>query len=303
MSTAFNDIKSRLQGSMVALVTPMHPNGDVDYKRLADLIDWQIDQGTHCLVAVGTTGESATLSMQEHSDLIRYFVDYVAGRVPVIAGTGANNTAEAIKLTQDAKDAGADCALLVAPYYNKPPQEGLYQHYRAIAEAVDMPQMLYNVPGRTIVDIAQETAERLADIDNIVAIKDATGSLERGRALIEALGDRMVVLSGDDASSLELIGHGSKGNISVTANVAPKAMSQCFSAALAGDLATAKQAHDPIAHLHKDLFIQSSPIPVKYALYKMNKIDRGIRLPLIWLEDQYHDQIDSALIRAGLLPD
>ena len=302
MSTAFNDIKSRLQGSMVALVTPMHPNGDVDYKRLADLIDWQIDQGTHCLVAVETTGESATLSMQEHSDLIRYFVDYVAGRVPVIAGTGANNTAEAIKLTQDAKDAGADCALLVAPYYNKPPQEGLYQHYRAIAEAVDMPQMLYNVPGRTIVDIAQETAERLADIDNIVAIKDATGSLERGRALIEALGDRMVVLSGDDASSLELIGHGSKGNISVTANVAPKAMSQCFSAALAGDLATAKQAHDPIAHLHKDLFIQSSPIPVKYALYKMNKIDRGIRLPLIWLEDQYHDQIDSALIRAGLLP-
>lgn len=301
MSTAFNDIKSRLQGSMVALVTPMHPNGDVDYKRLADLIDWQIEEGTHCLVAVGTTGESATLSMQEHSDLIRYFVDYVAGRVPVIAGTGANNTAEAIKLTQDAKDAGADCALLVAPYYNKPPQEGLYQHYRAIAEAVDIPQMLYNVPGRTVVDIAQETVERLADIDNIVAIKDATGSLERGRALIQAIGDRMVVLSGDDASSLELIGHGSKGNISVTANVAPKAMSQCFSAALAGDMATAKQAHDPIAHLHKDLFIQSSPIPVKYALYKMNKIDRGIRLPLIWLEEQYHEQMDAALIRAGLM--
>ena len=301
MSTAFNDIKSRLQGSMVALVTPMHPNGDVDYKRLADLIDWQIEQGTHCLVAVGTTGESATLSMQEHSDLIRYYVDYVAGRVPVIAGTGANNTAEAIKLTQDAKDAGADCALLVAPYYNKPPQEGLYQHYRAIAEAVDMPQMLYNVPGRTIVDISQETAERLADIDNIVAIKDATGSTERGKALIAALGDRMVVLSGDDGTSLELMSFGGKGNISVTANVAPKAMSETFSAALKGDMQAAKLAHDPIAHLHKDLFVQSSPIPVKYALNKMGKIDTGIRLPLVWLEEQYHSQIDDALTKARLL--
>ena len=301
MSTAFNDIKSRLQGSMVALVTPMHPNGDVDYKRLADLIDWQIEQGTHCLVAVGTTGESATLSMQEHSDLIRYYVDYVAGRVPVIAGTGANNTAEAIKLTQDAKEAGADCALLVAPYYNKPPQEGLYQHYRAIAEAVDMPQMLYNVPGRTVVDIAQETAERLADIDNIVAIKDATGSTERGKALITALGDRMVVLSGDDGTSLELMNFGGKGNISVTANVAPKAMSETFSAALKGDMQAAKLAHDPIAHLHKDLFVQSSPIPVKYALNKMGKIDTGIRLPLVWLEEQYHSQIDDALTKAGLL--
>lgn len=302
MSTAYNDIKSQLQGSMVALVTPMHPNGDVDYKRLSDLIDWQIEQGTHCLVAVGTTGESATLSMQEHSDVIRYFVDYVAGRVPVIAGTGANNTAEAITLTQDAKDAGADCALLVAPYYNKPPQEGLYQHYRAVAEAVDIPQMLYNVPGRTIVDISQETVQRLADLDNIVAIKDATGSVERGKQLIEALGDRMVVLSGDDASALELIQYGGKGNISVTANVAPKAMSETFAAALRGDMNAAKLAHDPIAHLHRDLFIQSSPIPVKYALHKMGKIDTGIRLPLVWLDEQYHAQIDEALSKAGLLP-
>jgi len=198
MSTAYDDIKIQLQGSMVALVTPMHPDGTVDYKRLADLIDWQIEQGTHCLVAVGTTGESATLSMQEHSDVIRYFVKHVKGRVPVIAGTGANNTMEAIKLTRDAKEAGADCALLVAPYYNKPPQEGLYQHYKAIAAAVDMPQMLYNVPGRTVVDIAQETVERLADIDNIVAIKDATGSVSRGEQLIKAVGNRMVVLSGDD---------------------------------------------------------------------------------------------------------
>ncbi len=300
MSTAYDEIKTRLQGSMVALVTPMNPDGTVDYKRLADLIDWQIDQGTHCLVAVGTTGESATLSMQEHSEVIRYFVQHVKGRVPVVAGTGANNTTEAIKLTQDAKDAGADCALLVAPYYNKPPQEGLYQHYKAIAEAVAIPQMLYNVPGRTVVDIAQETVERLADIDNIVSIKDATGSLERGEKLIQAVGDRLVVLSGDDSSALELIKFGSKGNISVTANVAPKAMSESFSAALRGDFAAANAAHDVIKHLHRDLFIESSPIPAKYALHKMGMIDKGIRLPLVWLADQHHAMIDNALVQANI---
>ena len=301
MSTAYDEIKIRLQGSMVALVTPMNPDGTIDYKRLANLIDWQIEQGTHCLVAVGTTGESATLSMQEHSEVIRYFVQHVKGRVPVVAGTGANNTMEAIKLTQDAKDAGADCALLVAPYYNKPPQEGLYQHYKAIAAAVDMPQMLYNVPGRTIVDIAQETVERLADIDNIVSIKDATGSLERGEKLIQAVGDRMMVLSGDDSTALELIKFGSKGNISVTANVAPQAMSESFSAALRGDFAAANKAHDVIKHLHSDLFIEASPIPVKYALYKMGMIDNGIRLPLVWLANEHHATIDNALVKAKLL--
>ncbi|MGM8910281.1 4-hydroxy-tetrahydrodipicolinate synthase [Psychrobacter sp. 1U1] len=301
MSTAYDDIKTRLQGSMVALVTPMHPDGTVDYKRLAKLIDWQIEQGTHCLVAVGTTGESATLSMQEHSDVICYFVKHVNGRVPVIAGTGANNTMEAIKLTQDAKEAGADCALLVAPYYNKPPQEGLYQHYKAIAEAVDMPQMLYNVPGRTVVDIAQETVERLADIDNIVAIKDATGSVERGEQLIKAVGDRMVVLSGDDGTALDLMKVGGKGNISVTANVAPKAMSETFSAALRGDFDTAYAVHDVVKHLHRDLFIESSPIPAKYALHKMGMIDTGIRLPLVWLAKEHHATIDTALEQAGLL--
>ena len=246
MSTAYDDIKTQLQGSMVALVTPMHPDGKVDYKRLADLIDWQIEQGTHCLVAVGTTGESATLSVPEHSEVIRFFVKHVDGRVPVIAGTGANSTDEAIKLTQEASDAGADCALLVAPYYNKPPQEGLYQHYKAIAAAVDMPQMLYNVPGRTVVDISQETVERLADIDNIVAIKDATGSVGRGEALIKAVGDRLVVLSGDDGTALDLMKVGAKGNISVTANIAPKAMSETFAAALRGDFTAAKAAHDEI---------------------------------------------------------
>ncbi|MBP6496529.1 MAG: 4-hydroxy-tetrahydrodipicolinate synthase [Psychrobacter sp.] len=301
MSTAYDDIKTRLQGSMVALITPMLRDGTVDYKRLADLIDWQIEQGTHCLVAVGTTGESATLSMQEHSDVIRYFVQHVKGRVPVIAGTGANNTVEAIKLTQDAADAGADCALLVAPYYNKPPQEGLYQHYKAIAEAVNIPQMLYNVPGRTVVDIAQETVERLANIDNIVAIKDATGSVARGEQLIKAVGDRLVVLSGDDGSALELMKFGGKGNISVTANVAPKAMSETFAAALRGDFAAANQVHDIVKHLHRDLFIESSPIPAKYALHKMGMIDQGIRLPLVWLAEQHHATIDTALVRANLL--
>ncbi len=301
MSTAYDDIKTRLQGSMVALVTPMHPDGKVDYKRLADLIDWQIEQGTHCLVAVGTTGESATLSMQEHSEVIRYFVQHVRGRIPVIAGTGANNTTEAIKLTQDAADAGADCALLVAPYYNKPPQEGLYQHYKAIAEAVNIPQMLYNVPGRTVVDIAQETVERLADIPNIVSIKDATGSLARGELLIKAIGDRMVVLSGDDGTALELMKVGARGNISVTANVAPQAMSATFAAALRGDFDAAYSVHDVIKHLHRDLFIESSPIPAKYALHKMGMIDNGIRLPLVWLAQQHHATIDAALVKANLL--
>ena len=301
MSNPYSDFKNQLQGSMVALVTPMLADGEIDYPRLADLIDWHIEQGTHCLVAVGTTGESATLSMQEHSDVIRFFVKHVNGRIPVIAGTGANNTKEAIHLTSEAKEAGADCALLVAPYYNKPTQEGLYQHYKAIAEAVDMPQMLYNVPGRTVVDIAQETVERLANIDNIVAIKDATGSVERGKLLIEALGDRIVVLSGDDGTALELMKHGAKGNISVTANIVPKAMSEVFSSALKGDFEAATKAHDAIKPLHSLMFIESSPIPVKYALNKMGKIEKGIRLPMVWLNEQYHDQVDAGLRATGLI--
>ena len=301
MSNRYSDFQSQLQGSMVALITPMLTNGDVDYPRLAELIDWQIEQGTHCLVAVGTTGESATLSMQEHSDVIRYFVKHVNGRVPVIAGTGANNTQEAIHLTSEAKEAGADCALLVAPYYNKPTQEGLYQHYKAIAEAVDMPQMLYNVPGRTVVDIAQATVERLADFDNIVAIKDATGSVERGKQLIEALGSRISVLSGDDGTALELMKHGAKGNISVTANIVPKAMSEVFTAALQGDFDTAKKVHDTIEPLHGLMFVESSPIPVKYALNRMGKIENGIRLPMVWLDKKFHDQVDAGLRAAGLI--
>ncbi|MCP3896848.1 4-hydroxy-tetrahydrodipicolinate synthase [Moraxella sp.] len=300
MMTDYQDIKSKLKGSITALVTPMKDDGAVDYDALGKLIDWQIAEGTHALVAVGTTGESATLSMDEHIDVIRFFVKHVAGRVPVIAGTGANNTLEAIELTQAAKEAGADCALLVAPYYNKPTQEGIYQHYKAISEAVDMPQMLYNVPGRTIVDISQETVERLMNLPNIVAIKDATGSLERGAALVKAVGDHMVVLSGDDPTALEFIKLGARGNISVTSNIAPKAMSQVFELALAGDFDKASEIHDTVKHLHNDLFCESSPQPAKYALYKMGKIGKGIRLPLVWLSEQNQPVVDAALTKVQL---
>lgn len=291
----------RLYGSMTALVTPMHSNGEVDFQALANLIDWQIEQGTNVLVAVGTTGESATLSMKEHADVIDFYVKQVAGRIPLIAGTGANNTLEAIELTQHAKSAGADGVLLVAPYYNKPTQEGLYQHYKAIAETVAIPQILYNVPGRTVIDIQQTTVERLADIDNIIAIKDATGDVARGAQLIEAVKGRMIVLSGDDNTAVDLMAHGARGNISVTANIAPNLMSQIFAHALAGDFAQARRLNERIAHLHKDLFIESSPIPVKYALHKLGKIEQGIRLPLTWLATPYQTKIDDALNKAGLL--
>lgn len=298
--TDYQDIKSKLKGSITALVTPMKDDGAVDYDALGKLIDWQIAEGTHALVAVGTSGESATLSMDEHIDVIRFFVKHVAGRVPVIAGTGANNTLEAIELTQAAKEAGADCALLVAPYYNKPTQEGIYQHYKAVSEAVNMPQMLYNVPGRTIVDISQETVERLMNLPNIIAIKDATGNLERGAALIKAVGDHMVVLSGDDPTALEFIKLGARGNISVTSNIAPKAMSQVFELALAGDFEKASEIHDTVKHLHNALFCESSPQPAKYALYKMGKIGKGIRLPLVWLSEQNQPVVDAALTKAQL---
>lgn len=301
MTKTYQDIKSQLKGAITALVTPMKPDGSVDYNTLADLIDWQIQEGIHALVAVGTTGESATLAMSEHIEVIRFFVKQVAGRVPVIAGTGANSTHEAIQLTFAAKEAGADCALLVVPYYNKPTQEGMYQHFKAIAQAVDMPQMLYNVPGRTVADMSEETVDRLADIDNIVAIKDATGDLERGISLIRRVGDRIVVLSGDDPTALQLVKYGAKGDISVTSNVAPKAMSQIFDLALQGKFEEAMAMHCNIAHLHKDLFIESSPQPTKYALHKMGKIDTGIRLPMVWLSKQYHATIDDALKQAKLL--
>lgn len=297
----YNAIKAKLKGSMTALITPMHADGSVDYDALAKLIDWQIDSGTDALVAVGTTGESATLSMREHCDIIEFFVKQVNGRVPVIAGTGANNTVEAIELTAHAKKVGADCALLVVPYYNKPTQEGIYQHYKAISQAVDIPQMLYNVPGRTVVDMTEDTVARLMTIPNIVAIKDATGDLERGASLIKRVGDNMVVLSGDDPTAVELIKLGGVGNISVTSNVAPKQMADIFRLALDGKFDEANAINDTIKHLHTELFCEASPQPTKYALHKMGMIDTGIRLPLVWLSDENQPRIDNALQKANLL--
>lgn len=248
-----------IQGSIVAIVTPMFEDGSVDWKGLEKLVEWHIAEGTNSIVAVGTTGEASTLSMSEHTQVIKEIIRVANKRIPIIAGTGANSTREAIELTQEAKELGADAALLVTPYYNKPTQEGLYQHYKAIAEAVDLPQILYNVPGRTGVDMANETVIRLADIPQIVGIKDATGDVARGAALIEGLaGKNMTVYSGDDATAYELMGHGAKGNISVTANVAPKVMSEVCAAAIAGDAARAEELNAQVANLHNILFCESN---------------------------------------------
>lgn len=301
MQTTNQNIKHLLKGSITALVTPMTPNGELDFVALANLIEWQISEGTHALVAVGTTGESATLSMQEHADVIDFFVKQVAGRIPVIAGTGANNTREAIELTEHAKSAGADAALLVVPYYNKPTQEGIYQHYKAVATSVNIPQILYNVPGRTVADMQEDTVVRLCQFDNIIAIKDATGNLSRGKSLIERVGERLAVLSGDDPTALELVRLGARGNISVTANIAPRAMSTAFSLALEGKFDEAMLIYEGIEHLHKDLFVETSPQPVKHALYLMEKIDKGIRLPLVWLANEHQKFIEQSLQKANLL--
>ncbi|HJF27740.1 4-hydroxy-tetrahydrodipicolinate synthase [Acinetobacter bohemicus] len=290
------------QGSIVAIVTPMFEDGSVDWKSLEKLVEWHIAEGTNGIVAVGTTGEASTLSMSEHTQVIKEIIRVAKKRIPVIAGTGANSTHEAIQLTREAKELGADAALLVTPYYNKPTQEGLYQHYKAIAEAVDLPQILYNVPGRTGVDMANETVIRLADIPQIVGIKDATGDVARGAALLEGLtGKNMTVYSGDDATAYQLMGHGAKGNISVTANVAPKAMSEVCAAALQGDMARAEELNSQIANLHNILFCESNPIPVKWALHDMGLIGTGIRLPLTPLAEQYRAPLHEALVVAGVI--
>ena len=294
-------IQDKLQGSMVALVTPMHSNGDVDWQSLANLIDWQIEQGTDVLVSVGTTGESATLSMQEHADVIEFTMKQVAGRIPVIAGTGANNTVEAIELTQHAKQAGADAVLLVVPYYNKPTQEGLYLHYKAIAEAVDIPQVLYNVPGRTIVDMQQATVERLADIDNIIAIKDATGDVVRGAKLIEAVKGRMTVFSGDDATALELMRHGAKGNISVTANVAPKLVAEVQNLTAAGKWEEARDLQDKLIPLHQVMFAEPSPAGAKYAASLLGLCTEECRLPIMPLSDATKQRIRQVMEQLELI--
>ena len=288
-------------GSMVALVTPMHEDGSVDFDSLARLVEFHVENGTDAIVAMGTTGESATLDEGEHCEVIRRVVELAAGRIPVIAGTGANSTTEAIHLTRYAMEAGADACLLVTPYYNKPTQEGLYRHFRAVAEAVAVPQILYNVPGRTAVDMSNDTVERLASISNIVGIKDATGDLARGKDLVERCGDRLDVYSGDDATTLELMKLGGKGGISVTANIAPREMHQMTAAALAGEYDKAAAINDKLMPLHQKLFLESNPIPVKWALHEMGLIPSGIRLPLTPLSDTHHDTLRQAMKSAGAL--
>jgi 4-hydroxy-tetrahydrodipicolinate synthase len=287
-------------GSMVALVTPMLPDGSIDEAALERLVEFHVENQTDAIVAVGTTGESATLDVAEHSYVVRRVVDLSAGRIPVIAGTGANSTTEAIELTELAMKAGADACLLVTPYYNKPPQEGLYQHYRTIAEAVPVPQILYNVPGRTAVDMLPETIERLSSISNIVGVKEATGDLDRAREIIERCGDRLELYSGDDGTAMECILLGAKGDISVTANVAPRAMHDMCAAALAGDREGAQAIDSTLRGLHETLFIESSPIPVKWALAEMGLMQPGIRLPLVELSEPSKEPVLDALRAAGI---
>ncbi|MBI3546909.1 MAG: 4-hydroxy-tetrahydrodipicolinate synthase [Gammaproteobacteria bacterium] len=288
-------------GSMVALVTPMNEDGSLDVGALRRLIDFHIESGTDALVIVGSTGESATLDMKEHCEVIRLAVEHCRGRRPVIAGTGSNSTTEAIELTRCAEKAGADACLLVTPYYNKPTQEGLYRHHQAIAAAVSIPQILYNVPGRTACDMLPETVERLAAIPNIVGIKEATGNLDRVHEILRRCGQKFEVYSGDDATALDSILLGAKGDISVTANVAPKLMHEMCKLALAGKENEARAVNDRLMDLHRNLFVEANPIPVKWALKEMGLVKAGIRLPLTPLSAQHHDTVRQALRVAGAL--
>jgi len=290
-----------IQGSIVALVTPMTEDGAVDYKSLDRLIEFHIEQGTDALVAVGTTGESATLDEQEHCAVIKRVVDQVNGRIPVIAGTGANATKEAITLTKKAKQVGADACLLVTPYYNKPTQEGLYRHFKAIAEAVAIPQILYNVPGRTACDMSPETIGRLAKIDNIIGVKEATGELQRVRQIRQLTGPDFALYTGDDASSLEFCLLGGQGSITVTGNVVPGLVHEMIMAAMAGEKEKAEQIDAKLMGLHQALFIESNPIPVKWAVAEMGLMDHGIRLPLTWLSEANQPQVKAAMQQAGVV--
>jgi 4-hydroxy-tetrahydrodipicolinate synthase len=291
-----------LTGSLVAIVTPMLDDGRLDIARFKALIDWHIAEGTDGIVVVGTTGESPTVGFDEHKELIHVAVAHAAGRIPIVAGTGANSTAEAIELTESAKRAGAAACLSVVPYYNKPTQEGLYRHFRAIAEAVDIPNILYNVPGRTVADLANDTVLRLAQIPNVVGIKDATGNIERGTDLVKRAPKGFAVYSGDDASGLALVLMGGQGIISVTANVAPRAMHEMCAAALAGDVARAREINFKLLGLHRHLFVEANPIPVKWGVQQLGLIEGGIRLPLTPLSVQYHDLVREAMREAGVMP-
>ncbi|MGD8174655.1 4-hydroxy-tetrahydrodipicolinate synthase [Marinimicrobium sp. ARAG 43.8] len=290
-----------IQGSMVALVTPMTPDNTLDWSALEKLVDWHLEQGTDAIVAVGTTGESATLDMEEHLAVIKAVVDQVGGRIPVIAGTGANSLTEALQLTRGARDAGADACLLVTPYYNKPSQEGLYRFHKTIAEQVDIPQYLYNVPGRTGVDMLPETVLRLAEVPNIQGIKEATGDMVRARTLIEQAPDGFIIISGDDATAVELMLLGGKGDISVTANVVPKAIAELCSLAIAGRAEEARALNERLMPLHQAMFVEANPIPVKWSLMEMGRIQSGIRLPMTPLDERFHDRVRDALQGADLV--
>lgn len=289
-----------LQGCLVAIVTPMFDDGSLDLDALRGLIDFYVDAGTDGIVIVGTTGESPTVNIDEHCLLIKTTVEHANGRLAVIAGTGANATGEAIELTAKAKDLNVDACLLVAPYYNKPTQEGLYQHYAAVAAAVDIPQILYNVPSRTGCDISNDTALRLAKLNNIVGIKDATGSIERGTDLLLRAPKDFAVYSGDDATGMALMLLGGQGVISVTANVAPKLMREMCAAAMAGDVKKACEINAKLFGLHQKLFVEPNPIPVKWILQQMGLIKTGIRLPMVNCSAQYHDALRAAMQQAGL---
>ncbi|GAC1414139.1 MAG: 4-hydroxy-tetrahydrodipicolinate synthase [Burkholderiaceae bacterium] len=290
-----------IEGSLVAIVTPMHADGSLDLPALRKLIDWHVAEGTDGIVIVGTSGESPTVSVEEHCELIRLTVNHTAGRIPIIAGSGGNSTAEAIKLTQFAKQVGADASLQVVPYYNRPNQEGMYQHFRKIAESVDLPLILYNVPGRTVADINNDTVLRLAQIPNIVGIKDATGNIGRGTDLIRLADPSFAVYSGDDPTAMALMLCGGRGNISVTANVAPRAMHELCIAAMRGEVKHAIAINNRLLPLHNELFCEPNPLPVKWALTAMGMIEPGIRLPLVALAEEFRPVVRQALRDAGVL--
>jgi 4-hydroxy-tetrahydrodipicolinate synthase len=290
-----------ITGSIVAIVTPMQEDGSLDLDSLRSLVDFHVREGTDAIVVVGTTGESPTVDVEEHCELIRVTVDHAAGRIPVIAGTGANSTAEAIELTEFARQAGADMALSVVPYYNKPTQEGLYRHFKAIAEAVDLPVLLYNVPGRTVADMANDTILRLAQVPGIAGVKDATGNLDRACDLIARAPKGFALYSGDDMTCVASIMLGYHGNISVTANVAPRLMHEMCAAAAAGDAGRAREIHFRLVGLHRDLFCEANPIPVKWAVQQMGMMPGGIRLPLTQLSAANHERVRAAMRLAGVI--
>jgi 4-hydroxy-tetrahydrodipicolinate synthase len=291
----------QISGSLVAIVTPMHEDGSLDFPSLRKLIDWHIAEGTDGIVIVGTSGESPTVSVEEHRELIRVAVEQANKRIPIIAGTGGNSTTEAVELTAYAKQVGADASLQVVPYYNKPTQEGMVLHFRKVAESVDLPVILYNVPGRTVADMTVETMLRLAEVPGVIGVKEASGNIDRAAQLIKGAPASFKIYSGDDPTAIALMLLGGHGNISVTANVAPRAMHELCAAAMRGDVETARRIHMQLLSVHKNLFVESNPIPVKWALQAMGKMEGGIRLPLTPLAPQYHEVVRASLLDAGLL--